>query len=309
MTTELISFGARLVSDAIESPDGLYVRTTDDVFNVDPTGQVSHVHTLDEQSPFGFKGLVTHQGALWTFSQPLVGSSTLTAIGLNGGEVRSYDDVPFRRPDALMSVGGELFVFDQLVPTTEISLFQDGRKQLVAQARNLTHWLIRDDALLWSEDEGIWQWQAGQVTQLVDHSGILTFDEALDFVAQPPVGDGNIMTVNAAGKSLLVETGRLPVALYTLASGTFIRFARELAPVHTPQDRQPLTDREEVGPLLNTAGRLVFLHDSWQLTSSTDGRTWTYEELPVKCTRLIQAGPRSVVGSSRQGAVWVRFST
>ena len=156
MTIDLIPFEARLVSAAIESADGLYLRTTDDVLSVRLNGQVTRIHTLDEQSSFGFKGLALHQGALWTFDQSRVEESLLTAISLEGGEVRAYGDVPFRHPDALMVVDGELLVFDRLVPTTEISLFQNGRKRLMAEARNLTHWLVRDDALLWSENKGIW---------------------------------------------------------------------------------------------------------------------------------------------------------
>ncbi|AFD26991.1 putative RNA 2'-phosphotransferase (plasmid) [Deinococcus gobiensis I-0] len=60
---KLLAFEARLVSAAIESADGLYVRTTDDVLSVGPNGQVTRIHTLDEQSSFGFKGLALHQGA------------------------------------------------------------------------------------------------------------------------------------------------------------------------------------------------------------------------------------------------------
>ena len=304
---ELIPFEARLVSAAIESSDGLYVRITDDVLSVGPNGQVTRIHMLDEQSSFGFKGLALHQGSLWTFDQSLVEESVLTAISLDGGEVRAYGDVPFRRPEALVVVDGELLVLDRLVPTTEISLFQNGQKRLVGEARNLTHWLVRDDALLWSENEGIWQWQAGRVTQLVKHPGILTFDRSLNFVAQLPAGDENAMTVNAEGTALPVKTGQGPVALHTLSSGSLVQFAKELAPLHTPQDRQAFPSREELGPVLNLQDQVVFLSGSRQLASSSNGRTWLHTELPVKCTRLVQAGSRGFIGSSRQGSVWIRF--
>jgi hypothetical protein len=308
MTDQLTPFQAKFVSDVLEHPSGLYARTLDAVVRITADGEVTTLHTFEEQSPFGFKGLALQGSSLLTFDHPLVGSPVLTQVGFDG-QLQRHGDASLRRPSGLVVEGKDLILLDQLVPLTEISVWRGGRIHPLAEARNLTHWLVSDERLLWSEHAGIRQWRSDGATWLVEQPGILTFNRRLDWVAQRLEDGQVVMTVNTGIQQVVIQHAEHPVALYTLPADTLIRWGRQLAPIETPEDRRVFSEAEEPGALIAAGERLLHLKTAHELVWSTDARTWTSISLPLNCTRLIQAGEHAVIASGRQGSVLIQLSS
>ena len=304
---QMIPFATPLVMAALVTADGLYVRGYDKLTQVSQDGAVRELHAFEVQGITAYAGLAQLRNSLFTFDQAIGGPAALLEIS-PAGEVTKRGKV--RRPVGLADVAGELLLLDDLVPITQVRAYHTGHTTLVAEARNLTHWLATPDALLWSDDAGLWQYRAGAVTQLLAAPGILRFTPALVHLRQQLEVGWPMLTVRMGLQSAphpVPKPAEHPVLLHELPAVTLLQTGSRLAAAAAPAANWSLpAGADEATGLIVAGGQLWHLASRTQLRFSPDGQQWTSLDLPLVCSHLCSDAADGVVASGRRGAVWLK---
>lgn len=299
-----IPFELGLVEAALTHGQQLYVRTSDEVAHVAVDGIVTVLHTFDAQSPLAFKGLVLVGDDLMTIDRPLGATPILTSVSLQG-EVERYPAVPLHHPSGLTVLAGQPVVSDQQPPLTKFLLGTAGARVPV-DARNLTHWEVSGDELVYSDAIGLHQGHPTNPRTVMKRTGILTFDLAGHCVIQKLEEGRPVFEVVSAGTSRTVTEVNRPAALHRLSGETFVRFRNQIAPALMPDALETLPKATDLGTVAEVCGGLSYLDDDRQLRWSADGVYWKTFEPAIRASDVVPVNELELVLTGRRASAWVR---